>query len=76
MNTNDRSLLKQMIVAGRFNYGIYQLLIESNKQKTQEMIKAMGTKWCLHPDNAVKKLDVPLPLLSEPRQSRVLRKSK
>jgi hypothetical protein len=74
MSPNDRNLLSQMIAAGRFNVDIYNLLVEHNKIKSREIIQAMGSKWCCHPDNAVKKLDVPLPLLSEPRQSKVLKK--
>lgn len=65
-----------MIKAGKFNYDIYTLLVEMNKDKTDKLIKNMGSKWCCHPDNAVKKLDVPLPLLNEIRQSKVLRKHK
>ena len=73
MNANDQNLLKQMIRAGKFNYPIYELLIEHNAIQAKEMIKKMGDKWCLHPANSVKRLDVPLPLLSEPRQSKVLK---
>jgi len=70
----QKSLLKQMINAGRFNYAIYELLIEHNKCKSQEMIEQMGDKWCLHPANKVFRLDTPLPLLS--RESKVLKKAK
>ena len=73
MNANDKSLLRQMIKAGRFNYPIYELLVEHNRIKAKEMIDGMGSKWCLHPANSVKRLDVPLPLLSEPRQSKILK---
>lgn len=73
MTENDKSLLKQMIEAGKFNYGIYELLVEYNKQQAKDMIIAMGTKWCLHPDNATKKLDVPLQILDSHRMgSKVL----
>lgn len=74
MTKNDKHLLGQMIRAGRFNYAIYELLCTSNKQKTQEMIKKMGAKWCCHPDNAVKRLEVPLPILSDRTASKILRK--
>jgi hypothetical protein len=74
MSPNDRNLLKQMITAGRFNVDIYNLLVEHNKIKSREIIQAMGNKWCCHPDNAIKKLDVPLPILNEPRGSRVLKR--
>lgn len=73
MTKNDKNLLGQMIRAGRFNGPIYDLLVENNKQTAKQMIKKMGTKWCLHPDNAVKKLDVPLQILDSHRiGSRVL----
>ena len=63
-----------MIVAGKFNWSIYELLVELNKNQSKEAIKKMGNKWCCHPDNAVKRLDVPLPLLTESRQSKVLKR--
>jgi hypothetical protein len=74
MTDNDKHLLGQMIRAGRFNYAIYEMLCELNKQKNQEMIKEMGTKWCCHPDNAAKRLEVPLPVLSDRIASKILRK--
>ena len=67
MTDNDKKLLGQMIKAGRFNGAIYDLLVENNKQRTKKMIRKMGTKWCLHPANAVKKLDVPLQILDSHR---------
>lgn len=73
MSEHDKKLLSQMIAAGRFNWPIYDLLVENNKQRAKEMVKDMGTKWCLHPDNAIKKLDVPLQILDSHRiGSRVL----
>jgi hypothetical protein len=74
MTANDKSLLKQMIEAGRFNYAIYELLVENNRNNAKAIIKKMGNKWCCHPDNRVKRLDVPLPLLSDARNSKVLKK--
>jgi hypothetical protein len=70
LTDNDKSLLKQMIAAGKFNYDIYELLVEYNKDRAKEMIQQMGPKWCLHPFNAIKRLDTPLPLLN--RGSRIL----
>jgi hypothetical protein len=74
MNKNDKHLLKQMIEAGRFNYSIYELLCESNKQNSVQMIKKMGTKWCCHSDNATKRLDIPLSILPDRIAAKVLRK--
>ena len=74
MTKNDKSLLKQMIHAGRFNIAIYELLCDYNKQRSVELIKKMGTKWCCHPDNASKRLETPLPVLSERITSKVLNK--
>jgi len=67
MNENDKSLLKQMLAAGRFNWGIYELLVEHNKQQAKEQIQTMGEKWCLHPKHSAKKLDVPLQILDNHR---------
>lgn len=72
MTKNDKSLLKQMIHAGRFNIEIYELLCEYNAQKSKEAIKKMGTRWCCHPDNAAKRLEIPLPILSDRITSKVL----
>jgi len=74
MTKNDQNLLKQMIAAGHFSYDIYELLVEHNKIVAKEMIAKMGEKWCLHPKNAVKRLDTPLPLLN--RESKVLKRKK
>ena len=63
MTKNDHKLLGQMIAAGRFNYGIYQLLVEHNKQRAKEMIEEMGPKWCLHKDHSAKRLEVPMQIL-------------
>lgn len=73
MTKNDKSLLSQMIQAGHFNYPIYELLCQANAKAAKDMVKKMGNKWCLHPDNAVKRLEVPLPLLSQERGSTVLK---
>ena len=59
LTESDKSLIKQMIHAGRF-HTVHGLLAEHNKQQAQEIIKAMGTKWCLHPSNRVKRLEIPL----------------
>lgn len=73
MTSNDRNLLGQMIRRGKFNWSIYDLLVKQNELNAKSMIKKMGTKWCCHPDNRVKKLDVPLPLLSDARTSKILK---
>ena len=73
MTPNDKSLIKQMIHAGRVT-AIHDLMIDYNRQRAKEIIVEMGEKYCCHPKNFVKRLDVPLPLLSEPRPSKVLRK--
>lgn len=66
MTDNDKSLMRQLMQAGRHN-AIYDLMPQYNWLKSQELIKNMGNKWCCHPDNAVKKLEIPLPILNEPR---------
>jgi hypothetical protein len=76
MTKNDQHLLKQMINAGHFSYDIYLLLVEHNKQVAKEKIAKMGNKWCLHPDNAVKRLNTPLPLLNQTTESKILKRKK
>lgn len=66
MNTSDRDLIKQLIEAGKMN-AVYDLMPQYNLLKSQEIIESMGNKWCCHPENAVKRLEVPLPILNEPR---------
>jgi hypothetical protein len=39
----------------------------------KDIVGTMGAKWCCHPDNKVKRLDVPLDILKS-HQSKVLRK--
>ena len=70
MTKNDKKLLSQMIEAGRFSCEMYEMLVEQNKQASKAMIKKMGNKWLCHPDNRVKRLEVPLDILNS---SRVLR---
>ena len=70
MTKNDKKLLSQMIEAGRFSYEMYEMLIKQNEANSKAMIKKMGSKWVCHPDNRVKRLEVPLDLLNA---SRVLR---
>jgi hypothetical protein len=74
MTDNERNLIKQMIQAGKMDK-IIDFMPEYNLVKSKEIIKQMGNKWCCHPDNAVKKLEVPLPILNEPR-TRVLKGKK
>jgi hypothetical protein len=72
MTENDISLIKQMISAGRFQ-AVYDYLPDLNMMRSKQLIESMGSKWCCHPDNAVKKLDQPLPILSESR-AKILRR--
>ena len=66
MNENDRNLLRQMMKAGRYS-AVMDLMPEYNLDKSKEIINAMGDKWCCHPANSIKRLEVPLPILHEPR---------
>ena len=70
MTKNDKSLLKQMIEAGRFSYPMYELLVVQNAANSKAMIKRMGNKWVCHPDNDVKRLKTPLGQLT--KGSRIL----
>jgi hypothetical protein len=73
MTESDISLIKQMMSAGRFE-AVYDYLPDYNLMKSKQIIESMGSKWCCHPDNAVKKLDQPLPILSESRVKILRRK--
>jgi len=66
MTDNDKNLIRQLMQAGRYD-AIYDFMPQYNLEKSQEIIQSMGNKWCCHPDNAVKRLEVPLPILNEPR---------
>ena len=58
MTANDKTLIQQMIKAGRFN-AVYDLMQNYNQQKAKDIIQEMGEKWCCNPKNWVKR--------SEPR---------
>jgi hypothetical protein len=76
MTENDKSLIKQLMQAGRHNV-IYDLLPEYNLLKSKEIIEQMGNKWCCHPDNAVKKLEIPVAILdAHKKESLVLNRFK
>lgn len=66
------NLVRQMMQAGRFR-AVYDLLPEYNLQKSKKIIEGMGSMWCCHPDNRIKRLDVPLEILKI-NQSKVLKK--
>ena len=61
-----------MIKANRFNYEIYKLLVQANMEKSAEMIKQMGDKWCCSKANSVKRLEVPIEILKQ-NKSKVLK---
>jgi len=75
MKANDRNLIRQLIAVGKAG-AIYDCLPDFWLEEAKEKIKEMGTKWCCHSANSVKRLDVPLPLLSEPRGSKILKAKK
>jgi len=66
MTNNDKNLIQQLIRAGKF-WVVEDFMPEYNLLKSKEIIEQMGDKWCCHPDNAVKRLDVPLSILNEPK---------
>jgi hypothetical protein len=66
MTDNDKNLIRQLMQAGKYD-AVYDFMPQYNLEKSQEIIQSMGAKWCCHPDNAVKRLEVPLPILNEPR---------
>ena len=66
MTNNDKSLIQQLIRAGKF-WVVEDFMPEYNLLKSKEIIERMGAKWCCHPVNHIKRLDVPLPILTEPK---------
>ena len=71
MTENDRNLIKQLMQAGRHDV-VYDLLPEYNLEKSQAIIREMGAKWCCHPDNAVKKLEVPVAILDAHKKESIV----
>ena len=72
MKNSDRELVKQMISAGRYS-AVLDFMPSVIAADSKDMIEKMGTKWVCHPDNRVKRLDVPIPILNEPK-TKVLRR--
>lgn len=72
MKNSDRDLVKQMIKAGRYS-AIMDFMPAVIDSDAKEMIERMGNKWVCHPDNHVKRLDVPVEILRQ-TQPKVLRK--
>jgi hypothetical protein len=72
VKNSDRELVKQMISAGRYN-AVLDFMPAVIAADSKEMIEKMGSKWVCHPDNRVKRLDVPLLILNEPK-TKVLRR--
>ena len=72
MKNNDRDLMKQMIKAGRFS-AVFDFMPAMIDADAKDIVAKMGAKWCCHPDNCVKRLDVPLDILKT-HQNKVLRK--
>lgn len=72
MTENDKSLIRQMMRAGRYN-AVFDLMPAYNLDKSKEIIKTMGSKWCCHKDNQIRRLDVPLEILKQ-NQSKILKR--
>jgi len=72
MNANDRSLIVQMMKAGRYS-AVLDFMPQYNLEKSKEIIEQMGDKWVCHPNNKVKRLDVPLDILKT-HQSKVFKR--
>lgn len=69
LTDNDKSLIKQMIAAGRFPT-IADLVAQYNEEHSKALIEDMGEKYLCHPNNHIKKLDVPLNPLEEHMKER------
>lgn len=74
MTANEVSLIRQMMLAGKYN-SVLDFMPEYNLEKSKDIIKEMGSKWCCHPDNYVKKLETPIDILQQ-NKIKVLRGKK
>lgn len=72
MKNSDRDLVKQMIKAGRYS-AVMDFMPDVIMSDSKDMIEKMGEKWCCHPSNRIKRLDVPIEILRQ-NQPKVLRK--
>lgn len=64
MTANEVNLIRQMMQAGKYN-SVLDFMPEYNLEKSKAIIKEMGSKWCCHPDNYVKKLETPIDILQQ-----------
>ena len=71
MTSNDATLIRQMMQAGKYN-AVLDFMPIYNLEKSKAIIKEMGSKWCCHPDNHVKRLEVPIEILNQ-NKSKVLK---
>ena len=56
MTKNDLQLVEQMVAAG-LDQQIPDLMTLSREEKVKRLIEKMGTKWRLHPDNFVQRVE-------------------
>jgi len=64
MTANEVSLIRQMMLAGKYN-SVLDYMPEYNLEKSKAIIKEMGNKWCCHSDNHVKRLETPIDILQQ-----------
>ena len=74
MTSSEISLIKQMMQSGKYS-AVLDFMPEYNLQKSKEIIESMGSKWCCHPDNHVKRLEVPIEILQQ-NKTKVLKGKK
>lgn len=64
MTANEISLIRQLMLSGKYN-AVLDFMPDYNLEKSKAIIKEMGSKWCCHPDNYVKKLETPIDILQQ-----------
>ena len=64
MTANEVNLIRQMMQAGKYN-SVLDYMPDYNLEKSKAIIKEMGSKWCCHPDNHVKRLETPIDILQQ-----------
>ena len=74
MTNNDAKLISQMMKAGRYD-AVLDFMPQYNLEKSKQIIESMGSKWCCHPDNYVKRLEVPIEVLQQ-NKTKVLKGKK
>lgn len=56
MKIQDQRLLTNLLTRGKMDDEIIRFMQQNMRDHVEKQIDEMGNKWCLHPDNAPKKV--------------------